>query len=176
MSKQNGKERSITPVLSLDDLSTMQVNVEIELLNGDILAVPIKTLTYREWLEIGWEVPAPTPPISGVDASKRPVFNHNDPGYLANLERVNMERNYRRLLRALQIPIPGNTVDEQLDALKSKLDGAICRQLLNAINETGMAGEARIAARAESFRAGKAVDTEGVPGERVDAEPVESAV
>jgi hypothetical protein len=163
------KERA--DALSLDDLSPLKVRVEIE--HGDrVVVVPLRTLPFFEWVRLGYEVANPVPPTMGVDKNGRPLLDTRDPGYLRALDEAGMERAYVRLLAALDIPIPGDTREEKLAALKAKLDTNVARQLNGVLNQMASEGEARIVARSETFLGDGPGDPAGVPGERVDAPAV----
>ena len=160
------KERA--DVLSLDDLAPIAVRVEIE--HGDrLLVVPLKTLSYFEWVRLGYEVPNPVPPTMGVDKQGRPILDTRDPSYLRALDEAALERGYVRLLAALDIPIPGATKAEQLAALKARLDTNVTRQLTAVLNQLASEGEARIMSRAETFHGDGTGDHAGVPGDGLDA-------
>lgn len=159
------KERA--DALSLDDLAPLNVRVEIE--HGDrILTVPLKTLSYFEWVRLGYEVQSPVPPTMGVDKQGRPLLDTRDPTYLRQLDEAGMERGYIRLLAALDIPIPGDTREEKIAALKSRLDTNVVRQLQSILNQLASEGEARIVGRAETFHRDGIGDVASVPGAGLD--------
>lgn len=138
---------------TLNDLAPVTVTVELERPDGQTVGVPLRLLTYSEWQRIGWEVPEPAPPVSGA-TREGPVFNTSDPDYLRQRAEAQTERQYRRLLAALEIDIPGDTPAEQVAALRQTLDYGMARQLFAALGKLAGEGEGRVAARADSFRGG----------------------
>lgn len=152
----------MTDLVHLSDLAPVAIRVEIERPGGDLLVVPLRTLTYSEWLRLGFEVPDPTPPISGVDKNGRPVFDTRHPDYLRAVEMATLQRGLRRLLAALQIDIPGDTAEQKLAALDASLDAGVARQLLGVLGRLAAKGEAHITARADTFRPGGTGDSAAV--------------
>lgn len=135
---------------SLDDLAPY--NVEAEIYHaGRLITIPLHTLTYFEWVRLGYEVQNPVPPPMGVDKNSRPILNYNDPTYLRQVDEAMMERGYVRLLAAIGLPIRGDTPAEKLATLKATLDYNVVRQLNSVINSVVSEGEARIVGRADTF-------------------------
>lgn len=146
--------------ISFDDLRP--IDIVVELTHGDRdIEIPLRSLTYSQWNAIGLSVPAPTPPVQGVDKNGRPLFDYNNPAYLIQLEQAGEERVYRRLLASLRIDIPGATEDEKVHALREGLDTNIVRQLNEVIGQFALKGEARIKHRAETFLEGGSAPAEG---------------
>jgi hypothetical protein len=159
-------------ITALSDLAPIDIIVEIDRPGGEIIAVPLRTLTYSDWLRLGLEIPNPTPPISGVDKSGQPIFDTRNLDYLRQLEDANIKRGLRRLLAALQIDVPGDTVGDQLAALEATLDSGVGRQLLGVLAQIAAKGEARIAHRAGTFQPAGADDWPDLPTARLDSEPM----
>lgn len=132
---------------SLTDLEPLRVSAELELPGGDVLIVPLRLLTYAAWNRIGREVKNPSPPLSGVDANKRPIHDLNDPTYQNAIAEAGEERNYRRLLAALDIPIPGATVEDKVKALRETVDAGVMRKLMDFLGGVIVQGEAAISGR-----------------------------
>lgn len=138
------------PVKRIDSLSALQpetVDVTMEF-EDHIEVMPMKTLSYAEWQRIGWSVPNPVPPISGVDGNKRPIVNYDDPQFRIQVQQAELERAYRRVLASMVLSVPGGTEAEQLDYLKA-LDANRIRMLINAVSELAAGGGARISAKAQ---------------------------
>lgn len=154
--------------LKFEDLAPIRVIVEIEH-GGEILEIPLKTLTYAEWNRLGTDIPMPTPPERGVDKQGRPVFDHNNPDYLKRVEIVGEERIYNRLLASLDIPVPGETHEEKIQALKDMIDVSIMRQLIDTLSNFALKGEARIKHRAETFHPEGVGETEDLLSLGIDA-------
>ncbi len=132
----------------LEDLQPLRVEVEIEQPGGDVLVVPLRLLTYARWNRIGREVKTPSPPMTGVDpTTKRPLYDTNNPDYLSAVAEAGEERNYRRLLAALDLPIEGATVDAQIASLREMVDAGVMRQLLDFLGRAVVEGEAAISGR-----------------------------
>jgi hypothetical protein len=145
--KTEGKQR--VKITSLADLQPRTVTVEIE--RGDeVLEIPCKTLSYAEFQRLGYEVVDPAPPTDRWD-KKGPIYNYNDPAYLQDRQKANDERMYRRLLAFVQIDVPGDTVEEQIDNLTNTLEVDIVRALVGIMSNMVTGGEARIADRAATF-------------------------
>jgi hypothetical protein len=152
---------------SLADLKSPEFSVIFEYEDYE-LEVPIRIPSAHEWNKIGRAVSAPVPPISGVDANKRPVYDRNDPGYLQQMAEAEEERTYRRLLECIQLPIDGETLEEKVASLRASIGINAFWQLNSAIGGKIAEGEARIVNRAETFHGSGPSDAARVPGERVD--------
>jgi hypothetical protein len=135
---------------SLADLKSPEFSVIFEYEDYE-LEVPIRIPSAHEWNRIGRAVTAPVPPISGVDANKRPVYD---------------------LLECIQLPIDGETLEEKVASLRASIGINAFWQLNSAIGGKIAEGEARIVNRAETFHGERTGDVARVPGERVDAEAV----
>lgn len=153
MAEQDNKTVANPPVATLDDLLTLEkAMIIVTLEDGSELSVPIRVPTQWEMLQIAHEVTYPSPPTAGVDPkTKRPFFDFNHPSYIAARESVDMDRNYRTLLAALQLDVPGDTKEEKLTFLKTKFSARITRQLNTAIAVLVGGGQARVAGRAATF-------------------------
>jgi hypothetical protein len=127
---------------SLADLKSPEFSVIFEYEDYE-LEVPIRIPSAHEWNKIGRAVSAPVPPISGVDANKRPVYDRNDPGYLQQMA-------------------------EKVASLRASIGINAFWQLNSAIGGKIAEGEARIVNRAETFHGSGTSDPARVPGERVD--------
>jgi hypothetical protein len=150
MGKQEKAEKKRIDIKSLADLRPRMIDAEIEV-GDEVLVIPCRALTYQEQMEAGWEVSDPVPPIMGVGDDKRPLYDYQDPGYLKQKERANTERMYRRLLRFVQLEIPGETVEERVKALQDTLEYSIVTKLTMLMMRTFTEGEARANSRADSF-------------------------
>jgi hypothetical protein len=161
------KQRRIAT--SLADLKAPKFGIILEYPDDDFeTVVPVEIPPAYEWNKIGRSVPQPVPPISGVDANKRPIYDRNDPGYIQQVQEVQDEITYRRLLRCIQFPIEGDTLEEKITALKEALGPAAFWQLNAKISEKIAEVEARIVNRSETFHGNGTSDAARVPGERVD--------
>ena len=93
----------ILDLKSLDELAPTNVNVIMTLPEGREVRVPLRTLTYWEIFQIEAKVPPPVPPVSHA-TKEGPVFDYKAPAYLQALQLADIERSYRRVLAALQVP------------------------------------------------------------------------
>jgi hypothetical protein len=158
MARKNGKADApekreleiIGTATSLADGLTYEATIVVELPNNQGMYYKLHTLTISEWNEIGSAVPQPQPPVSGFDG-KQPIYNERDPGYLTACGNADLERNLRRLAAAVQIDIPGETLEEKAEALH-KMDSNVARQLLAALLSLTFGGLVQIDKRADSFR------------------------
>lgn len=164
--------RSIT---TLADLDTVDVMVEIED-NGEVLEFPLRLLKHYEWMEIGFEVPEPAPPIMGTDKQGRPLFDHNNPDYKIAVEKAQLERNYRRLAASLKIDIPGDTRAEKVAALQKTLSYNICNKLFGAILQKAAEGKWRVQERAETFHSSRNGNSAGALASAIDGSDVERSL
>lgn len=167
--------KPLSPVLaSFDDLAPAQIRVEIDHA-GQTLIVPMRALTYFEWEREGAAVPVPVAPIHGVDKQGRPIQDMTNPEYLRQVADANTTRSMRRLLAALLLPIPGETVEARLAALREKLDYNLARQLLGVLVQQALEGEARIVSRSASFQRDGTADAAPVPADGLDTGDVGQA-
>jgi len=138
---------------SLAELGTYEYNVDIELTDGDIIRIEMKTLSLKAWNAAGAEVPDPVAPMAGVDKFERPIYNYNDSGYLVAMNEAANRRAYRRLLVAIKIEVPGATDDERITWLEDELDFGVAHKLVEVMSDMASEVDARIANRAASFPA-----------------------
>lgn len=140
------------PATLEDLLAPEHATVIVQLEDGKEVTVNLRIPTAWQQLQIRQQVSDPAPPVSGIDPkTKRPIFDFNNPAYLAAREQAEMDRNYRMLLFALELPIPGNTDDEKLEFLKTKFSARLTRQLNVGMAVLVGGGQARIAGRAATF-------------------------
>lgn len=151
MGKQEKTEKKRVTVKALSDLAPRLIDAELEL-GEEVLVIPCKALTYEEYQRAGWEVKDPEPPVMGVDDNKRPIFNLQDAGYLRQREEANTERMYRRLLKFVQLEVPGDTVEVRVQALRDTLEYSVVTKLTMLMMRVFTEGEARAQARAEAFQ------------------------
>lgn len=145
-------------VTSLADVESVDIVVEVED-NDAILTFPMRLLSHFEWMDIGLQVPNPVPPTMGVDKQGRPLFDRNNPTFKAEVDRAELERNYRRLAESLKIDIPGNSLVEKAETLKRSLNFNVCRQLIGAMIGKAAEGMWRVQERADSFQRNGTGDT-----------------
>lgn len=160
--------------LTFDDLRPVDIIAELQ--HGDRnLEIPLRTLTYAQWNQIGIDIPAATPPPMGVDKNNRPIFDYNNPQYIAQMEEVGQQRTYARLLASLRIEVPGTTKEEKIKSLRESLDANVVRQLLEVIGQFALKGEARVKHRAETFHEAGDTGTESFPTDGTFKDSVQSS-
>lgn len=148
MAKQDEGKRRFE-ITTLADLQPRDVEVEIER-DNEVLVIPCRALSYAEFQRLGYEVVDPAPPASGATA-KGPIYNYNDPEYLAARQKAADERLYRRLLAFVQIDVPGDTVAEQIENLTNALELDVVKTLVAAMTRISTESEARVQNRATTF-------------------------
>jgi len=147
--KQDGR-KPITDFAQLrDDFTT--IDVVIDRPDGGELVVTVKTLSYKEWMDIERAVPMPAPPVNGADRSGRPIYNEQDATYQRAVADAHNERLYRRIIAALQMDVPGDTIEEQMEAI-GQLDTQLVISLGNVLTAAHLASVGRVEERARSFR------------------------
>lgn len=138
------------PVKRISDLGTLKpetVDLVFEYDDHDEV-MPMKTLSYGEWQRIGWSVPTPAPPISGVDGNKRPIVNYDDPQFRIQSQQAELERAYRRVLASMVLPVPGETEAEQVDFIKN-MDADRLRIMISFVNDQAVRGRSRVGVKAQ---------------------------
>ena len=150
-------------IKSIDDLTTnaprRERNVIVEMPNGQELSFTLRELNLNEWNRIERAVTNPAPPIRGVDKNARPVYNYYDTDYLRAIAEANEKRTLLHLLAALELDVPGDSQDEQLQWLQEELPRPLLSGLVEALNQTERTWEARVIDRAEQFQPNGASST-----------------
>jgi len=151
---ENAEEKAAGPVLATwaDLEERLVVNFEIEREGGTPIVLPMKELSYAEWIEAEFEYPWPTPPAMGINPnSGLPLFNTADHGYIKASAECEANRTYSRILKSIQIEIPGETREEQMASLH-KLGSRITKTLRAVLSDMHAEGKARVASHAENFQ------------------------
>lgn len=148
--------KTITAV-SLDDLGAVPVTVTLARPDGVRVDVRLRALTADEAARERRAIKWPAPPI--VDYKKiggevLPLYNREDPAYLAAVSEANNDYARRIFLSCLILEIPGDTAEEKLDAIKAKLGHYAAQQLVEATQRLNFVDAEEIAAIGRSFRAG----------------------
>lgn len=150
MPEEAKPEKPIVSITSLEEFSPANVTVTLEF-DDHIEEIPMRALSYAEFQKLGWLVPNPTPPISGVDGNKRPVFDYNNPTYQQQMREAETLRSYKRLLASLRLDVPGADEDAKIAYLQSR-DANRMRMLLGIVGQLVTDGEAHIEAQAATFQ------------------------
>jgi len=138
----------------LPDVVTARVTTSY----GKAIDVPMLMLSWEQWEQIGRDVPPPAVPLTKAAASGKPedmLPNPQDAVYLERKAAADDERTARRLLAALEgggMTVPGNTVREKTAAIKS-MDAGLLTALVGVLAKAYFGANARLDARAETFRA-----------------------
>lgn len=140
------------PLATFADLEDrLVVNFEVERPGGGKVIIPLRELTYSDWLQAEFEYPRPQAPIMGSDAAGRPLLNFGDPAFVKASAECEANRSYSRLLLALQLDIPGDTREDKIARLH-KIGSRIVRTLTAVLNDMHSVGEARVADHAATFQ------------------------
>lgn len=146
---------------------TVEVRVERE---EDVLVFQCKALTYAEWNRLGDLVPAPPPPIAGVDRLGRPVINPSDPGYLQAKAAADNLRNLVRLQGFILMDFPGAADEiERARMLENHLEPGIVKALERVFSLMATEGLAGATARAKTFQSNGTGDYARVQETELDA-------
>lgn len=156
MVKSKVKETETAPakeqraVTNLSELGTHEVEFVIEV-DDMILRIPGRTLSYGQWQRIEKDVPPAVPP--GEPGRDGIQYNYNNPQYLLKLGERHTKVSLARVLHCLRIDgITGNTLEERLESLCDAVDAKVLIALMNAVHKLHEKYEARVEARASSFR------------------------
>lgn len=149
---KQGEHAHRTTVAVFDDLrDEVTVNLEFERHDGSIMVIPVREIPYRDWLAIEREVPLPSPPRGGADKSGRPWYDTNDPAYIQAFNEAQDRRGYLRVLKALAVDVPGDTVDDKVASIQ-ELPTEIVMTLATYVGQMHARKEARVQARAGTFQ------------------------
>lgn len=169
MSNQTERPRRVLG--SLTELGRRELTIEIEM-DDEVLVIPMKALTFKEWQEAQRSVPNPTPPPSRVGKNGEPIFDYNDPAYLTQMADATNKRMMLMLIRAIQIEIPGETEDQQIEFLRG-LEYGLLDKLAALMAEFNREVNAHINARADSFHPNGTPGESHLPADGLDAEDME---
>jgi len=123
---------------SLKQLKPQVIDVKIEG-DGEPITIPIRPLTYTEWLNVGIGIDVPKPPVvrRTKDGKMSDVEDVNDSDYQRQFVEYHNQLNLRRLAIALDgggaEELKGKSLDEQVDALRD-IDTGIVNALVDLIS------------------------------------------
>ncbi len=131
--------------VSLADLSIGVVSVDLVSPAGHRFTVKMRALKGHERRNV--QVAKPEPPVA--DYRRNPasqqieaVYNEHDPEYLRALDEYNERLAITGLLLSLQdVDIPGETIEEQVEAFRQGADMWATQQLLGHFNRINGFGE-----------------------------------
>lgn len=139
-------------VASLADVAPVTLYLEIERVDGEILAIPTRNVGYTRLLKVQQAIPLPTPPPDGFDATnKKPTYNYNDPGYLDARQDAFTRRDYAALLEWVDLVIPGDTLEARVEAFERVFTSAETRQMFEGLNLYQKKGGAQLQSAADHF-------------------------
>lgn len=140
-----------------DALKPEVVDAQITTSYGKTITVPVLTLSWEQWENIGRQVPEPEIPRTKIAPSGKPedmLPNPKDEAYLAAVNEAGNRRILLRMLAAIEgggMVVPGSTTDEKLAALKA-IDSGVFQALIGVIMRAWGGVQTRVESRASSFR------------------------
>ena len=159
MAKANNAPQVVS---SLDDLRVDEIKVHVAIAGLPAKTVRLKPLTYHDWQMTALEVEEPQPPDKWTikDGKKtKDGVDMQDSEYLVKRQAAHMERQYRRLLKAL-LGVPGQfdelrdmPVEEQLKTLQESAFMGYTLPVLAKLSELSLEGFANVDALADTFPA-----------------------
>lgn len=151
-------------VLSLDDLAPAPVPVPLALPSGATAVIALRPLSEGAVFALRQGVKWPEPPIKDMTKTG-PVYDYSAQSYLDAMRAANRRLTCLVLLAMLPFAVAGETDDERLALLQSKVGQTAYIQLAQAANRLNSIGEEEIASLARSFR------PSGEAGAPLDAAP-----
>ena len=158
----------------LDKLQAAPVEVEVILPGGTKHQICMGSLTLQEWDDLGEAVPSPEAPFMNHNARGEEIRNYQSPEYLHQVRVAESERRWRRLTMAFLRggnTIAGMTFDEQVQRVKTLLDGAIATQLMRWQSDLILSGKASVVERSKRFQPGG--DPEAAGANAVEDRPAD---
>lgn len=151
MAEENSKPgREKVKITDLHQLAVQDIDVTIQMGDYD-LEIPMRTLTFGQWVQVDRDIPMPEPPAMGGPKGK--IYDRQDPGYLRNIDEVAQKRMLLRIARSLRIDgIDRTTPQSEIDCLQEAMDNSIINGLAQIITQLHQERNARIEARANSFQ------------------------
>lgn len=167
------KEPKKIKATSLDDLSAVNVTVTIKRPDGKKVDVELRSLSEDEMWTIRRSIKYPKPPVGDfkkVGNDVVPQYNYTDQGYQDAIREADRDLAHRTLIAALTLEIAGETLEEKIVTLKSKLGEYAFVSLIEAVKKINIVSNEEIAAVAASFRPDDDADAQGDDTARDSAE------
>ena len=126
--------------VALSALREDAFSVDLVSPSGRHINLHMRSLRFREVLELRRKIQWPRPPVSDLRRNSQTgqverVFNEQDPTYIADMETANLKLLSYGLLRAVQgLDVPGETEEEQITHLAENLETWAFAQLVDAYN------------------------------------------
>ena len=147
-------------ISSLDDLRIDVINITINVPGLQQRTIRVKPLSYHDWHMTALEVPEPKPPDKWTIKDGKKVkegIDLTDADYLQARQEANMERQYRRFLKAL-LGVEGQfddlrdmPVEDQVNALKQSAFMGYVLPVLSKLSEVSLEGFANVQTLADTF-------------------------
>lgn len=145
---------------SLDDLGTAPVDVPIMRPDGSTVVIALRPLSEGDVFALRRGITWPAPPIKDMTKTG-PVYDYGAQSYLDAMREANRRLSYLVLLGMLPFAVAGETDDDRLETLRSKLGQYAYIQLAQAAGRLNSIGDEEIAQTARSFRAERAAGAAG---------------
>ncbi len=136
--------------ITFETVQPETVEIVIDFGDGREHFTTMQAVSYAEWERLEKEIPQPIPPISGVDANKRLIYNYQDPEYIAAYADYQAEVVFNRLLGHITFAVPGATRADQRTALRG-MDKGFTGKLIDAMTQLALGGRARVETRSRNF-------------------------
>lgn len=140
-----------TLVTELTQLGAQDVEIELEY-PDEIKVIPARTLTFSEWNQCDRDEP-PVPRHEVGGGLHGPVYDDRHPAYLKALDERRERVLYRQVLKALRLPIPGDTLDARMTYLKDTLGVPAMTAIISGISQAHTRVRAQVNNRADTFLA-----------------------
>lgn len=143
------EHKQVIEVATFDDLNDVITTVIVIERAGADLKIPIRELSYTDYIQVELDYPLPEPPKIGTKDGPR--YDRENPEYRGKVVARSNEWTLRRMARSLRITIPGDTEDERIAHLRT-LPAQIVRTLGDQIELMHQRTVARIENRADGFQ------------------------
>ena len=156
------KELKVIEITSLDQLPKAGDEVLVEFdAEGARHRIKAKRLSHRQWTELNFSLPQPSPPDRMGPRGLEPNFKNVD--YLSELDKRFQALSLLRIAATLVVPIPGGTVEQKANYIAENLSEGFVSAVYIAIATLHGEGDA-VAQRVDTFHsdgdAGDAGDEE----------------
>lgn len=139
------------PIAKLEDLEAATINMVITLADNSEVTWPMRMLPQYRQMQLTAGIVNPQPPLIDFGKGGVPVYNHNDPAYIAGVEEAAFKRNSILIAEMSLIDIPGETLEERATYIREKFDPLVTEQIVLALKLQREKGKARIISRAATF-------------------------
>lgn len=140
--------------VKLSDLGTAIVDVTVIMAAYEReVTLPLMTLTYHKWMELGYEVPDPPKKTRVVNGQKVP--NEDDPDYRREKEEAEHDRNLRRLAYAMNEAgndVGSGNLEAKAERIGDEIDAGIATALIQWLEGAARKGAAMPKSIADQFR------------------------